>query len=79
MKRKAGVTGAELWALRELRDRSRDVELRSTAGGGQGLQLLDSKRPSLSVQGGLDDVAIERVTGVDEDCHSVGWGVNFCY
>lgn len=56
-------------------DRPKDVDLRSTLGGGYGLQLVDSERSSLSLRGGLDYITVERIAGSNEDYPALGWGL----
>lgn len=58
-------------------DRFRDVDLRSTIGGGVGRQLLSTERTQLSVRGGLDAVDLRRYEGPGETYPAFGWGVNF--
>lgn len=56
-------------------DRPKDVDLRSTLGGGYGLQLVENERSSLSLRGGLDYITVERIAGSSEDYPALGWGL----
>ncbi|MCW5576891.1 MAG: DUF481 domain-containing protein [Burkholderiales bacterium] len=56
-------------------DRPKDVDLRSTFGGGYGLQIVESERSSLSLRGGIDYVTVERIAGGSEDYPALGWGL----
>jgi hypothetical protein len=56
-------------------DRFKDLSLRSAAGGGLGVQLVDSERTELSIRGGVDLVSQERVVAADESYPAAGWGI----
>lgn len=58
-------------------DEFADVDLRTTLGAGLGLQVLEGEPTSLSVQGGLDYVRIDRSIAADEDYPALGWEVKF--
>jgi len=61
------------------RDRFRGIDLRTTVGGGYGLQLYDTERTQLSVRGGLDAVVLERTGGERSTHPALGWGVRFSH
>jgi putative salt-induced outer membrane protein YdiY len=56
-------------------DQFKDIDLRSTVGGGYGLQLAETPRTNISVRGGLDYVAIDHATAANEDYPALGWGL----
>ncbi len=56
-------------------DRFKDIDLRSTVGGGYGLQLLENDRTSVSVRGGLDYVVVDHRTARNDDYPALGWGL----
>lgn len=56
-------------------DRFKDIDLRSTLGGGYGLQLTDDDRSSLSIRGGLDYVSINHIAAPSENYPALGWGL----
>jgi hypothetical protein len=56
-------------------DRAKDVDYRAAAGAGYGLQLLDTPAANVSVRGGLDYVAVERIFGARDEYPAFGWGV----
>src|SRR5690606_12821601 len=60
-------------------DRFRDIDLRSTVGGGFGMQLLSTERTQLSLRGGLDLVDLRRDEGPNELFPALGWGVNYMH
>jgi putative salt-induced outer membrane protein YdiY len=60
-------------------DRFKDIDQRRTIGGGHGLQLLETEQANLSVRGGLDYVALDRLAGTDERYPALGWGVKAAY
>jgi hypothetical protein len=60
-------------------DRAKDVDQRLAAGVGYGLQLLETPAASVSVRGGLDYVAVERLAGPQERYPALGWGVKASY
>jgi len=60
-------------------DRAKDVDQRAAAGIGYGLQLLESPAATLSVRGGLDYVAVDRLSGPKERYPALGWGVKASY
>jgi putative salt-induced outer membrane protein YdiY len=55
-------------------DRAKDVDLRSAAGVGYGVQLVETAAAKLSLRGGLDYVDVERIDGPDEQYPAFGWG-----
>lgn len=61
------------------RDRFKDIDLRSTLGGGVGVQLLDSDTTELSVRGGMDYVAARYIANPNEYYPALGWGLNFSH
>ncbi len=69
------------WYLRGSgeRDRFKDVALRTTAGGGYGLQLLDTERTDLSVRAGPDLVTVNRFQGKNETFPALGWGIKLSH
>src|SRR5690606_35786267 len=56
-------------------DRFKDIDLRSTAGGGYGVQLLENDRSNVSIRGGLDYVVIDHYMAGNESYPALGWGV----
>lgn len=58
-------------------DKFRDVDLRSTVGGGYGYQLLETDTTNLSLQGGVDYVNVQREVGENEEYPAAGWGINY--
>lgn len=56
-------------------DRGKDIDRRTAAGLGYGLQLLEDPAANLSVRAGLDYVAVERLVGPPEEYPAFGWGV----
>lgn len=56
-------------------DRFKDIDLRSTAGGGYGLQLVEDNRSNVSIRGGLDYVVIDHYAAGNESYPALGWGV----
>lgn len=58
-------------------DEFSDVDLRAILGGGYGSQVHDTDALSLSYQGGLDYVTLNRSEGDDEDYVALGWGVEY--
>ncbi len=58
-------------------DEFRDIDLRSTVGGGYGYQVLDTDTTRLSLQGGVDYVNVQRDVGDDEEYPAAGWGINY--
>jgi putative salt-induced outer membrane protein YdiY len=60
-------------------DRAKDIDRRSTLGAGYGVQLLDSAAAQLTLRGGLDYVAIDRIEGSGERYPAFGWGVDASY
>lgn len=61
------------------RDRFRGIDLRTTVGGGYGLQLYDSDRTQLSVRGGVDVIVLERTDGQRTSHPALGWGVRYSH
>lgn len=56
-------------------DEAKDIDHRSAVGLGYGLQLLESAAANVSVRGGLDYVAVERIVGPQESYPALGWGI----
>jgi hypothetical protein len=56
-------------------DRAKDIDRRTAAGIGYGLQLLESPAASLALRGGLDYVTVERFAGARENYPAFGWGM----
>ncbi len=56
-------------------DRFKDIDLRTTVGGGYGLQLFEDDRTNVSVRGGIDYVVVERTIAPDDDYPALGWGL----
>lgn len=48
------------------RDRAKDIDARGTMGAGYGVQLLETEASNLSLRGGLDYVAVDRIVGPRE-------------
>lgn len=61
------------------RDRFRGIDLRSTVGGGYGLQIFDTERTQFSVRGGVDIIVLERSGGLRSTHPALGWGVRFSH
>ncbi|MGD9944471.1 MAG: DUF481 domain-containing protein [Burkholderiaceae bacterium] len=57
-------------------DRFRDIQLRSTVGGGYGRELLRTDRTQLSVRGGIEAVDLRRYAERNEAYPALGWGLN---
>lgn len=60
-------------------DRFKDINLRSTVGGGYGLQLAETPRTNISIRGGLDYVTIDHTTAANEDYPALGWGLRISH
>jgi putative salt-induced outer membrane protein YdiY len=60
-------------------DRAKDIDLRRTTGIGYGLQLLESPAARLALRGGLDHVAVDRITGASERYPAFGWGIQAAF
>jgi putative salt-induced outer membrane protein YdiY len=56
-------------------DRFKDIDLRSTVGGGYGLQLVESTRTNISIRGGVDYVNINHTMAANENYPALGWGL----
>lgn len=56
-------------------DRAKDIDRRSTAGGGYGAQILEGPRANVSLRGGIDYVAVEREIAADERYPALGWAL----
>lgn len=56
-------------------DQAKDVDLRTAAGVGYGLQLVEGPGADVSIRGGLDYVKVEREFGAPEEYPAFGWGV----
>lgn len=56
-------------------DRFKDIDLRSTVGGGYGLQLIENSRSNVSIRGGIDYVNINHGTAANENYPALGWGL----
>ena len=61
------------------RDRYGGIDLRTTLGGGYGVQLLDDARTRLSLRGGLEAVSLKPLEGPTEHHPAVGWGVRYSW
>lgn len=61
------------------KNRYADLRLRSSVGGGYGLQFFETERTKLSLRGGLDLVSVNRIAGVDESYPAAGWGLRFSH
>jgi putative salt-induced outer membrane protein YdiY len=57
------------------RDRFKDIDLRATAGGGYGWQLVETPSTNVSVRTGLDYVTVDRMAADDERYPAFGWGL----
>jgi hypothetical protein len=55
-------------------DRAKDIDLRSAAGAGYGVQLIETAAAKLSLRGGLDYVDVDRFEGPSEEYPAFGWG-----
>jgi hypothetical protein len=60
-------------------DRAKDVDYRAAAGAGYGVQILEDAAANVSVRGGLDYVAVERLFGAREEYPAFGWGVKTAF
>jgi putative salt-induced outer membrane protein YdiY len=60
-------------------DRFKDIDLRTTAGAGYGLRLIDTESTELSLRGGLDAVRIDRISDGDERYPALGWGLGYSH
>lgn len=60
-------------------DSFKDIRLRSTVGGGYGLQLIENEDTSLSVRGGLDYVSKDFIVAPDDDYPALGWGIKYAH
>jgi putative salt-induced outer membrane protein YdiY len=56
-------------------DHFKDIDLRSTAGAGYGVQLVENDRSNVSIRGGLDHVVIDHYAAGNESYPALGWGV----
>ncbi|HEX7053622.1 MAG TPA: DUF481 domain-containing protein [Burkholderiales bacterium] len=56
-------------------DRVKDIEQRAALGAGYGAQLLESRRASVSLRGGLDYVSVDRQLAGDERYPALGWAL----
>jgi putative salt-induced outer membrane protein YdiY len=56
-------------------DRFRDLDLRTALGGGYGLQFVETERSDVSLRGGLDYVAEDRINAPVERYPALGWGI----
>jgi hypothetical protein len=56
-------------------DRLKDIERRGALGAGYGAQLVESGRASVSLRGGIDYVAVQRVATPDERYPALGWAL----
>lgn len=61
------------------RDRFSGVQLRSSAGAGYGVQLIETDRTKLSLRGGIEAVWVDAVQGPDERYPAAGWGVRYSH
>ncbi|HEX5477343.1 MAG TPA: DUF481 domain-containing protein [Burkholderiales bacterium] len=60
-------------------DRAKDIDRRSTAGLGYGVQVLDTPKAQLSLRAGLDYVVVNRLADAGERYPALGWGVKASY
>jgi putative salt-induced outer membrane protein YdiY len=60
-------------------DRAKDIDARAAIGTGYGVQLVETEAADLSLRGGLDYVAVDRVAGAREEYPAFGWGVKAAY
>jgi hypothetical protein len=60
-------------------DLSKDIELRSTVGGGYGAQAIDSDITKLSIGAGLDAVWVNGITTPNERYPALGWDLRFSH
>jgi putative salt-induced outer membrane protein YdiY len=60
-------------------DRAKDIDRRTTAGAGYGLQVLDTPSAQLTLRSGLDYVVNERSMAADERYPALGWGIKASY
>jgi hypothetical protein len=56
-------------------DEAKSIEQRAALGGGYGVQIFDTERIRLSVRGGLDYVAVDRIGAENDRYPAAGWGV----
>lgn len=59
------------------RDRFSGVQLRSSAGVGYGVQLVETEGTKLSLRGGIEAVSVDAVEGPDDRYPAAGWGVRY--
>lgn len=59
------------------RDRFAGIALRSTAGGGYGVQLREDERTRLSLRGGAELVSLDPLEGAVDRYPALGWGVRY--
>ncbi len=59
------------------KDRFKDINLRTIAGGGLGYQFWESKNLNLAVESGLDYVMVDYLEAVDEEYPAFRWALNF--
>ncbi len=60
-------------------DTGKDIDRRAALGAGYGVQLVETPAASLSLRGGLDYVAIDRIAGPREEYPAFGWGIKAAY
>ncbi len=60
-----------------IRDRFKDLNLRSVLGGGLGHQFVESKRKNLSLEGGLTYVNQDFISAADESFIAARWALNY--
>ncbi|HEY5930586.1 MAG TPA: DUF481 domain-containing protein [Burkholderiales bacterium] len=58
-------------------DQFKDIELRSTVGGGTGYQFFETDRTNLSLEGGLTYVNTSFIVAPDEQYPAVRWALKF--
>jgi putative salt-induced outer membrane protein YdiY len=56
-------------------DRAKDIDRRTTLGGGYGAQIVETPLANVSVRGGLDYVRVARTVGADERYPALGWAL----
>ncbi len=60
-------------------DRAQDIDTRGAIGAGYGVQLVETEAAGVSVRGGLDYVAVDRVVAPREEYPAFGWGIKAAY
>jgi putative salt-induced outer membrane protein YdiY len=60
-------------------DAAKDIDARAALGAGYGVQLAETAAASVSLRGGLDYVAVDRVVEPSEEYPAFGWGIRASY